>query len=84
MDVRSRFCICLFDFMAYVACVGSNRHSVVIINNIAMARICRRKYEVMLVVEEIIFEIVFMLMVVLSRYRNNGHFWGLNVGRLRR
>ncbi|KAL8462674.1 hypothetical protein ACS0TY_033627 [Phlomoides rotata] len=49
-----------------------------------MARICRRKYEVMLVVEEIIFEIVFMLMVVLSRYRNNGQFRGLNVGRLRR
>ncbi|KAL8470704.1 hypothetical protein ACS0TY_033322 [Phlomoides rotata] len=38
----------------------------------------------MLVVEEIIFEIIFMLMVVLSRYRNNGQFRGLNVGRLRR
>ncbi|KAL8555284.1 hypothetical protein ACS0TY_003190 [Phlomoides rotata] len=49
-----------------------------------MARICRRKSEVMLVVEEIIFEIVFMLMVVLSRYRNTGQIRGLNVGRLRR
>ncbi|KAL8501133.1 hypothetical protein ACS0TY_020628 [Phlomoides rotata] len=49
-----------------------------------MARICRRKSEVMLVVEEIIFEIVFMLMEVLSRYRNTGQIRGLNVGRLHR
>ncbi|KAL8514399.1 hypothetical protein ACS0TY_013492 [Phlomoides rotata] len=37
-----------------------------------MARICRRKTEVLLVVEEIILEIVFMLSVIVNRYRNIG------------
>ncbi|KAL8496738.1 hypothetical protein ACS0TY_020419 [Phlomoides rotata] len=49
-----------------------------------MARICRRKTEVLLVVEKIILEIVFMLSVVLNRYRNTGQFQGLNVEYLRR
>ncbi|KAL8547109.1 hypothetical protein ACS0TY_006724 [Phlomoides rotata] len=44
-----------------------------------MARIYRRKTEVLLVVEEIILEIVFMLSVIISRYRNTGQFRGLNV-----
>ncbi|KAL8509515.1 hypothetical protein ACS0TY_016653 [Phlomoides rotata] len=38
-----------------------------------MARIFRRKTEVLLVVEEIILEIVFMLSVIVNRYRNIGH-----------
>ncbi|KAL8456868.1 hypothetical protein ACS0TY_034922 [Phlomoides rotata] len=47
-----------------------------------MARICWRKVEVVLVVEEIIYEIVFMLSVVLNRYRNTGQSRGLNVEHL--
>ncbi|KAL8520718.1 hypothetical protein ACS0TY_011315 [Phlomoides rotata] len=53
-------------------------------NIIAMARIYRRKDEIVLVVEEIIFEIVFMLGVVLNRYKNTCQFWGLNVEHLYR
>ncbi|KAL8549233.1 hypothetical protein ACS0TY_008181 [Phlomoides rotata] len=53
-------------------------------NIIAMARICRRKTEVLLVVEEIILEIVFMLTVFINIYRNMGQFRGLNVENLRR
>ncbi|KAL8547439.1 hypothetical protein ACS0TY_006966 [Phlomoides rotata] len=49
-----------------------------------MARICRRKTEVLLVVEEIILEIVFMLSVIINRYRNIGQFRGLNVENVRR
>ncbi|KAL8456640.1 hypothetical protein ACS0TY_034757 [Phlomoides rotata] len=51
---------------------------------IAMARICWRKTEVLLVVEEIILEIVFMLSVIINRYRNMGQFRGLNVENVRR
>ncbi|KAL8507706.1 hypothetical protein ACS0TY_018302 [Phlomoides rotata] len=51
---------------------------------IAMARICRRKTEVLLVVEEIILEIVFMLSVIINRYRNMSQFRGLNVENVRR
>ncbi|KAL8494052.1 hypothetical protein ACS0TY_025017 [Phlomoides rotata] len=47
-----------------------------------MARLCRRKAEIVLVVEEIIFEIVFLLSLVLSRYRNRGQLPRLNVERL--
>ncbi|KAL8471310.1 hypothetical protein ACS0TY_028821 [Phlomoides rotata] len=46
---------------------------------IAMARICRRKTEVLLVVEKIILEIVFMVSVIINRYRNTSQFRGLNV-----
>ncbi|KAL8535119.1 hypothetical protein ACS0TY_010947 [Phlomoides rotata] len=53
-------------------------------NIIAMARICRRNAEVLLVVEEIILEIVFMLSVIINRYRNTGQFRGLNVENVRR
>ncbi|KAL8534205.1 hypothetical protein ACS0TY_010273 [Phlomoides rotata] len=49
-----------------------------------MARICRRKTEVLLVVEEIILEIVFMLSVIINRYRNTSQFRGLNVENVRR
>ncbi|KAL8554552.1 hypothetical protein ACS0TY_002658 [Phlomoides rotata] len=49
-----------------------------------MARICRRKTEVLLVVEEIILEIVFMLSVIVNRYRNIGQFRGLNAENVRR
>ncbi|KAL8507458.1 hypothetical protein ACS0TY_018123 [Phlomoides rotata] len=49
-----------------------------------MARICRRKTEIVLVVDEIIFEIVFMLSVILNRYRNMGHHRGLDVEHLLR
>ncbi|KAL8475443.1 hypothetical protein ACS0TY_028193 [Phlomoides rotata] len=51
---------------------------------IAMARICRRKTEVLLVVEEIILEIVFMVSVIINRYRNTSQFRGLNVENVRR
>ncbi|KAL8501910.1 hypothetical protein ACS0TY_021143 [Phlomoides rotata] len=51
---------------------------------IAMARICRRKTEVLLVVEEIILEIVFMLSVIINRFRNTSQFWGLNVENVHR
>ncbi|KAL8485536.1 hypothetical protein ACS0TY_027722 [Phlomoides rotata] len=51
---------------------------------IAMARICRRKTEVLLVVEKIILEIIFMLSVVINRYRNTGQFRGFNVEYMRR
>ncbi|KAL8548289.1 hypothetical protein ACS0TY_007566 [Phlomoides rotata] len=47
-----------------------------------MTRICQRKAEVVLVVEEIIYEIVFMLSVVLNRYRNTDQSSGLNVEHL--
>ncbi|KAL8464176.1 hypothetical protein ACS0TY_033917 [Phlomoides rotata] len=49
-----------------------------------MTRIYRRKTEVLLVVEEIILEIVFMLSVIINRYRNMGQFRGLNVENVRR
>ncbi|KAL8462796.1 hypothetical protein ACS0TY_033714 [Phlomoides rotata] len=49
-----------------------------------MARIYRRKTEVLLVVEEIILEIVFMLSVIINRYRNTSQFRGLNVENVRR
>ncbi|KAL8523756.1 hypothetical protein ACS0TY_013647 [Phlomoides rotata] len=49
-----------------------------------MARICRRKTEVLLVVEEIILEIIFMLSVIVNRYRNISQFRGLNAENVRR
>ncbi|KAL8493721.1 hypothetical protein ACS0TY_024777 [Phlomoides rotata] len=47
-----------------------------------MARICRRKAEIVLVVEEIIFEIIFILTMLLNRCRNKGRFRISNVQRL--
>ncbi|KAL8550868.1 hypothetical protein ACS0TY_000081 [Phlomoides rotata] len=49
-----------------------------------MARLCRRKAEIVLVVEEIIFEIIFMLTMLLRRCRNRGRFRISNVQRLSR
>ncbi|KAL8529472.1 hypothetical protein ACS0TY_006775 [Phlomoides rotata] len=49
-----------------------------------MARICRRKAEIVLVAEEIIFEIIFMLTMLLNRRRNRGGFRISNVQRLSR
>ncbi|KAL8482102.1 hypothetical protein ACS0TY_028306 [Phlomoides rotata] len=51
---------------------------------LAMARIHRRKTEVLLVVEKIILEIIFMFSVVINRYRNTGQFRGFNVEYMRR
>ncbi|KAL8536385.1 hypothetical protein ACS0TY_011849 [Phlomoides rotata] len=49
-----------------------------------MTRICRRKAEIVLVVEEIIFEIIFMLTMLLHRRRNKGHFRISNMQHLSR
>ncbi|KAL8503149.1 hypothetical protein ACS0TY_022045 [Phlomoides rotata] len=50
---------------------------------VSMARLCRRKTEILLVVEEIIFEIVFMLCMMRSYYRNKRHFQISNVNGMR-
>ncbi|KAL8483598.1 hypothetical protein ACS0TY_026326 [Phlomoides rotata] len=44
---------------------------------------CRRKAELLLIVEEIIYEIIFMLCLLLNRYRNKRHFRISNVHDLR-
>ncbi|KAL8483675.1 hypothetical protein ACS0TY_026380 [Phlomoides rotata] len=47
-----------------------------------MARLCRKKAEIFLVVEEIIFEIIFMLTMLLNRRRDRSRFRVADVQRL--
>ncbi|KAL8540127.1 hypothetical protein ACS0TY_001641 [Phlomoides rotata] len=51
---------------------------------VLMARLCRRKAEILLVVEEIVFEIIFMLTVIINHRRNRGRSSRSNVSGLRR
>ncbi|KAL8479893.1 hypothetical protein ACS0TY_026728 [Phlomoides rotata] len=51
---------------------------------VSMARICRRKAEIVLVMKEIIFEIIFMLTMLLNRCRHRSRFSVANVQRLMR
>ncbi|KAL8493034.1 hypothetical protein ACS0TY_024298 [Phlomoides rotata] len=47
-----------------------------------MVRLCRKKVEIVLVVEEIIFEIIFMLTMLLNRCRDRSRFRVADVQRL--
>ncbi|KAL8534602.1 hypothetical protein ACS0TY_010569 [Phlomoides rotata] len=47
-----------------------------------MARLCRKKAEIVLVVEEIVFEIIFMLTMLLNRRRDRSRFRVADVQRL--
>ncbi|KAL8503773.1 hypothetical protein ACS0TY_022480 [Phlomoides rotata] len=49
---------------------------------ITMARLCRKKAEIVLVVEEIVFEIIFMLTMLLNRRRDRSRFRVSDVQRL--
>ncbi|KAL8540807.1 hypothetical protein ACS0TY_002140 [Phlomoides rotata] len=51
-------------------------------NQVSMARLCRKKAEIVLVVEEIIFEIIFMLIILLNRRRDRSRFRVADVQRL--
>ncbi|KAL8528471.1 hypothetical protein ACS0TY_006049 [Phlomoides rotata] len=49
---------------------------------VSMVRLCQKKAEIVLVVEEIIFEIIFMLTILLNRRRDRSRFRVADVQRI--